>query len=313
MTFSQSVKNEILKSLRHLKPCCSKGFLTAVFKTSGSLKLDYNGISFCLDSENDAFLKFCSRLAKEVCGIGGKMEENGVNAKGTPTYTCKFNGEIGKHLGFSNNDGFNFLLLQQAVKMPTEPCCVRTFLQGLFVSCGSVMIPFAEDDLGESKSASSKYHLEMRFTDEDFANQVLQTYQHLGLHKTTRKNYTVLYIKNSSAIADFFVYVNAMSAKLKLENIIIGRSIRNTANRQRNCIEANIEKAVLASERQLSAIAELKRKGLYQSLPQSLKDVAEIRQEFPEANLDEIASRLGISKSGANHRLARLIQLSQND
>ncbi len=45
------------------------------------------------------------------------------------------------------------------------------------------------------------------------------------------------------------VYLNAMSAKLKLENVIIGRSMRNDANRQSNCISANIEKSVVAAEK----------------------------------------------------------------
>ena len=108
------------------------------------------------------------------------------------------------------------------------------------------------------------------------------------------------------------MYVNAMKGKLKLENVIIGRSMRNTANRQSNCISANIEKAVVAAEKQLAAIATLKNSGAYDGLPNQLKEIAELRQEYPEATLDEIAAKLKISKSGASHRFAKIIEIAND-
>ena len=103
-----------------------------------------------------------------------------------------------------------------------------------------------------------------------------------------------------------------MSAKLKLENVIIGRSLRNDANRQRNCIAANIDKSVNASERQLAAIAAIRKQGLFDGLTPQLKEIAVLREQFPEANLDELAAKAGISKSGTNHRLAKLCQIAED-
>ena len=70
------------------------------------------------------------------------------------------------------------------------------------------------------------------FADADFADKVLAYYGDVPFRSTIRKTHTVLYLKDSEKIADFLVYVNAMKGKLKLENVIIGRSMRNTANGQ---------------------------------------------------------------------------------
>ena len=86
--------------------------------------------------------------------------------------------------------------------------------------------------------------------------------------------------------------------------------MRNKINRQNNCSVANIDKTVAAAQNQLHAIRVLKQKGLYNSLTQQLKDVADMREAYPEATLDEIAAKLQISKSGANHRFAKLIELA---
>ena len=145
----------------------------------------------------------------------------------------------------------------------------------------------------------------------DFALAVKDCYAEIPFRFAMRKNIAILYVKDSESIADFLVYVNAMSAKLKLENVIIGRSLRNTANRQRNCIAANIDKSVNAGERQLAAIATIRKRGLFEGLTPQLKEIVIAREENPEATLDELAAKLGISKSGANHRLAKLVTIAE--
>lgn len=313
MTFSQSVKSEILKSVKSSKGCCKTAFLTAVLKSIGSLSLEFRKFSFSIESENHDFLTVCSDFAQSELCCGSRIESCNVNAKGAAVYSCDFDGNIGEKLGLTERDGDGLMQLCGDVSklLPASVCCKRSFMQGLFVSCGSVNIPVADTDLGENTSRS-KYHLELRFADADFADKVLAYYGDVPFRSTIRKTHTVLYLKDSEKIADFLVYVNAMKGKLKLENVIIGRSMRNTANRQSNCISANIEKAVVAAEKQLAAIATLKNSGAYDGLPNQLKEIAELRQEYPEATLDEIAAKLKISKSGASHRFAKIIEIAND-
>ncbi len=313
MTFSQDVKSEIIKSVRNVKGCCAAAFLTAVLKSVGSLALDMKKFYFSVESENCDFLTLCGELAEREFGVSSKVESYNVNAKGAAVYSCIFDGKVGEKLGLiTRDDGVIGFPLELEGLIPSKPCCRKAFMQALFASCGSVVIPLSDTDVGENK-LRAKYHLELRFADADFARAVAQAYGEFRFGQTTRKSHTVLYLKDSEKIADALSYFNATKGRLKLENVIIGRSMRNNANRQSNCISANIEKSVAASEKQLAAIARLHAAGMFDTLSDQLKDIARIRQEFPEANLDEIAARLNISKSGASHRFAKLIELANQE
>ena len=102
-----------------------------------------------------------------------------------------------------------------------------------------------------------------------------------------------------------------MKSKLEIENVLIERNLRNVANRQSNCINANIDKALQASNKQLEAISVLQGSGKLALLSVPLRDVARLRQNHPEATLEELAQITGISKSGIRHCLDRLVQLSK--
>lgn len=312
MTFSQSVKSEIYKTVRNLKGDNATFFLTAVLKSIGSLTLGNNGFAFSIESDNTDFLSLCKNLAFSQLGVEAEIESYNVNAKGQAVYSCTFDGRIGEMLRLTtrDNDGALTVCDDASSLVPQEPNCLRAFMQGLFLACGSVVIPVVDGSEQWQNKLNSKYHLELRFTDAVFAEAVSSAFPSMEFHSTSRKNHLILYLKDSEKIADFFVFVNAMKAKLDLENVIIGRSMRNTANRQMNCITANIEKTVAASARQLAAIEVIRKTGLFEGLPDQLKDIALLREQYPEANLDEIANMLNISKSGANHRFAKLIELA---
>ena len=305
MTFSQSVKNEILKSVRNAKKCCATSFLTAVLKSVGSLTLGHGGYAFSVESDNVDFLSIIAELAARL-EVKSRLSSYNMSAKGTAVYSCRFDSSLGEKLGLVTRDEEGTLGFAEAESLiPSEPCCRRAFMQGLFVSCGSVIVPNVEG------SDRAKYHLELRFSDAEFARAVNMSYATMGLRQTPRKNHTVLYIKESELIADFLVYVNATSAKLELENVIVIRSVRNDVNRQSNCEFANIEKTVAASAKQLQAIELLRSSGRFDLLSDSLKQIALLREEDREATLEEIAAKLHISKSGANHRFAKLIELAE--
>ena len=309
MTFSQSVKSEILKSVRNLKGCCAASFLTAVLKSVGSMTLDSNGYAFCLESDNEDLLTICQNLSFSELNTVADMSSS-VNAKDKTVFHCNFDGDIGQKLGLTSRDSDGALIFGELNSLfPTKPCCLRAFLQGLFVACGSVVIP--TETLGTDTVDKAKYHLELRFTDAAFAKAVSEAYSELSFRLTPRKNSVILYLKDSEKIADFLVYVNAMTAKLKLELVLVARSVRNDSNRQTNCTVANIEKSIAAASKQLQAIATLKSMGVFDGLADNLKEIALLREKYPESTLDEIADMLHISKSGANHRFAKLIELSK--
>ena len=310
MTFSQEVKSEVLKSLKYSKGCCATSFLTAVLKSIGSLALEFRKFSFTIESDNHDFLTMCKSLAKTHLNVNAKIESYNVNAKGVAVYSCSFEDNIGDKLGLTSHADNTLQLCDDCDKLiPQDACCKRSFMQGLFLSSGSVVIPNG-DDLTEAKQGA--YHLELRFSDDKFASAVKIAYADIDFRLLQRKNHIVLYLKDSEKISDFLTYMGATRGMLRLETVMVDRSMRNKINRQSNCIVANIDKAVAAAEKQLAAIARLKASGAYNNLPQTLKDIAELRTQYPESTLDEIAAMLKISKSGVNHRFAKLIELSNS-
>ena len=313
MTFSQTVKSEILKSARNLQDGNASAFLTAVLKSAGSLTLVPNGFAFALDSDNLDFVTLCKNLACEQLSAQAEVLTHEIRDKTQQAHTCTFESAVGEKLNLTSRDSEGRLCLNENVAMliPTDPAAKRSFMQGLFVASGSVVIPMLNDDEHWSNTLSTKYHLELRFTDEAFAAAVAENFAELSFHFLSRKSHCVLYLKDSEKIADFFFFVNATNAAFTLNNVIISRSMRNNSNRANNCDIANIGKTVTAAGKQLNAIAALKQMGTFDLLPDQLKDVALLREKYPEATLDEIADMLSISKSGANHRFAKLIELSQ--
>ena len=313
MTFSQTVKSEILKSVRNLQGSNASAFLTAVLKSAGSLTLVPNGFAFALDSDNLDLVTLCKNFACEQLRAEAEVQTHEIRDKTQPAHTCSFEGAVGEKLSLTRRDGDGRLCLNEnvATLIPDDANLKRSFMQGLFVASGSVVIPLADEDEQWANTLSTKYHLELRFTDEAFAKAVADNFAELSFHFLSRKTHFVLYLKDSEKIADFFFFVNATNAAFTLNNIIIRRSLRNASNREANCIAANIDKAVAAAGKQLDAIATIRQMGTFDGLPDQLKDIALLREKYPEATLDEIADMLCISKSGASHRFAKLIDISQ--
>ena len=100
---------------------------------------------------------------------------------------------------------------------------------------------------------------------------------------------------------------------LRFEEIRVVRQMRGDVNRKVNCETANLSKTVNASVKQLEAIEYLKRIGKFDELDVHVKDIANLRYENPDISLENLAKMLQnpISKSGANHRIAKIMQLAE--
>jgi len=99
---------------------------------------------------------------------------------------------------------------------------------------------------------------------------------------------------------------------LEINNENAIRSVRNNINRQNNCLEANMNKTINASLRQLEAINFISATIGLDSLDESLQEICLVRLANKEESLDNLVKLLGgkISKSGLNHRLNKIIKIS---
>lgn len=182
-------------------------------------------------------------------------------------------------------------------------CCQRAFLRGAFLSVGSMSDP------------EKGYHLEFDCSDEAKAKQLQQVIAGFGIETKIihRKKYYVVYLKEGSAIVDLLNVCGAPISLMNLENTRILKEMRNSVNRRVNCEAANIAKTVNAAARQVEDIEYLRVHYGFQRLPQSLREMAEVRLENPDAPLKELGEYFDppIGKSGVNHRLRKLSELAE--
>ena len=183
------------------------------------------------------------------------------------------------------------------------PACVSHFVRALFCRRGSVTNP------------EKRYHLELAMGSNTECEALASLLESQGIFGKTvvRKNQTIFYLKDGEAIADFLAYIGANTAAFDFMNSRINREFRNTVNRQVNCDTANIEKVLLASRKQISVIRYMKEHGIIGTLPESLKETAELRLMHEQMSLKELgeAHSPPIGKSGVSHRLAKIMDAAK--
>ncbi|MCL6516836.1 DNA-binding protein WhiA [Alicyclobacillus sp.] len=182
-------------------------------------------------------------------------------------------------------------------------CCRRAFLRGAFLAAGSVNDP-----------GSPSYHLEISCQTAEQANGIRRRMNEYGLHAKViaRKRGHVVYVKEGEKIVEFLSVIGAHQALLRFEDVRIMKGMRNQVNRLVNCETANMNKTINAAVRQLDAIRLIDERMGLDHLPDKLREAAQLRLQYPETNLQELAQRIGhrVSKSGLNHRFRKLQEIA---
>ena len=129
---------------------------------------------------------------------------------------------------------------------------------------------------------------------------------------TERKGKHVVYMKNSAYIRDTLAIMGAHAHVLELDNTLIKKQMINDAVRITNCDNANTDRTLDASEKQIRAIRSLQESGRYDKLPWKLREIARLRIENPEASLVQLGEMLDppLKKSGVNNRIKKILELA---
>ena len=179
----------------------------------------------------------------------------------------------------------------------------RAFLRGVLLGSGSI-----------SFSASGP-HVEFVLADADAATDLRSALAELEVRALTsrRRGRHVVYLKGQEEIAAVLRLVGANRGVLELETHRVGRDVRARLNRLLNAEEANLDRTVRAAGRQIRAIDRLEAEGRLATLGMGLRETAALRRRMPDADLDTLASALGVSRSAVNHRLRRLVELASDE
>lgn len=179
-------------------------------------------------------------------------------------------------------------------------CCKRAYMRGAFLASGSVSDP------------QKMYHLEFstRSVDEAQFLMKLLEYHEFRPKATRRKDKKLVYIKESSQIADIIGYMTDGRAGLEIMSIQIEKELKSSTQRRVNCDSANLNKQATASARQIAAIKRIKAARKWSAMPEVLKEIGELRLKYPDISIEALGkmTRPEIGKSGVNHRLKRIIE-----
>lgn len=179
----------------------------------------------------------------------------------------------------------------------------KAIIRGAFLGSGTISEP------------RKAYHLEIYFKDEKslcFCIKILTSYN-VNV-KSIRQNKNILYIEEGESISNFLAFVGAKKSVLEFEDTRVVKEIRNNVNRQLNLENANLNKTILSSVKQINYIKLIKKKNKFNELTEKEKKLAEIRLKNPDASLKELRKMLGenISKSGVSHRMKKIEELAKN-
>lgn len=168
---------------------------------------------------------------------------------------------------------------------------------------------------GSVNDPASSYHLEIVCDDIREAERVSDIMEAQGfkVRTTRRKEKHVVYLKDRESIADFLGFVGAVKSMMKMENSLILKDMRNSVNRRVNFETANIERTVGAAVKDIEDIQYIEAHGGLKQLPETLRQMAEMRMENPDASLKQIGENMcpPLGKSGVNHRLRKIREYAE--
>lgn len=290
MNFTGEIKRDLLAHFPAGKAGAAAA-LAAILSTCGSLK----GDGFEVVSENEKVAEYFLRLL-EMFGV--RPELTGVSQdpkrrRDKLAFSC------------GGEDARRIISMTRSLRehLSEDEQAALCYLRAAFLGGGSCTLP--------KDGSSTGYHFECVFSSRVRAEEYCELLSAFELFckLVPRGEKYVCYVKSREAISDLLSVLGAESALKKLDAVSARREANNNENRIQNCIAGNADKAAIASAEQTLAMSALKEEGRLAALSPELRESAEARLTHPTLSLSELASLLGMSKGGLNHRMRKLMKL----
>lgn len=302
MTFTQTIKSEILK-IKNDKKCCRRSMLYGMLLFSSWFEEGKIGFS----SEN-----------KELCEKAKKLLEEFAGADNVQFYTTNGQEHTEYRVNILSNDAkadevflrsFGYTNGNTTYKILLEnfecDLCKAAFLRGAFLACASTASP------------ESAYHMEFVVSRFNLSRELLRLLKICGFTAkyTKRNSHYVVYFKESEAIVDLIALIGAVNCSFDMTNSIIEKNIRNNCNRVANCEAANIKRTVSTAQKQIDAIRSLMDSGRFALLSDELRETALLRLENDDVSLAELSllHNVPVTKSCVNHRLTKICDIWESE
>ena len=301
MSFSSQTKEELAR-VWPPHACCQRGELAGLVR-GGSLQLHGRGEAALVLATEHLF------VARKALHLGKSlgMQQPALTQRQNPrgegrVYELHLpvTARMLVELGIIDEEGRIANTLPE--HLTERGCARRAFLRGLFLATGSVNHPLRG------------HHLEMRLQNESLADAVSQLLFAAGIaaRLAARRQSLLVYLKDADSIADFLNLVGAHQTLLEYENTRVLKEVKGRTNRLVNADQANLQKSVNASFRQLQDLRLIQETVGLASLGPGLREITRLRMMHPEASLAELGELCHppLGKSGVNHRLRKLAALA---
>lgn len=302
MSFATEVKNEL----------CFLDYSDndVIALLSGFVRNNYSIVDGCLvlSTENAKIARFLFSMFKRIYDVDVIINQGSMNNfKKKSSYNVVISDKVSFILNdlmiidYDGNETFidDLFLSSEDLK--------RDYLRGCFLASGSVNDP-----------KTSRYHLEFlvdRIVDAKFISSLLSVF-YINSKIIDRDKGYMVYVKEAEKIGDFLRVISANNAVMYYEDIRIYRDHKNMTNRLNNCEQANVDKIIDASSKQIEDINIIVNKLGLDLVDSKVKDVIVYRLKYPEVSLGELSDIMSyetgksITKSGLNHRFRKIHEIA---
>ena len=312
MSFAAETKNE-LSRLEPEKKCCQLAEIAGFLRVSGSIRLAGGGrFKIVTATDNPAVARHYKRLIKEYFNVETALEIGDAQGpKKGHIYMLTIDPDMHSEQILRETgillvrEGNNFISDGIYSTLIRSKCCKKSYLRGVVMGSGTMNDP------------SRGYHLELVCATQTLAadlRKMINSFVDLNAKIVKRKDKYIVYMKSSDNICDTLSIMGAHSQRLLFEEVVLNKGIVNATVRLTNCDNANTDRTLDASSRQIACIRKIEKLRGLDFLPPKLRQAAQLRLEYPEASLIQLGEMMDppMKKSGINNRFRKIEEIANS-
>ena len=315
MSFASETKNELAR-IEPEKKCCMLAEISGFLRVAGSIGLvGFGKFKIIVTTDNPAVARHYKKLIQDYFGIETKLEIGEGKAIGKSRSSKKFSysvtidadnrsEQILRETGILLvREGNNYISDGIYSGIVRTKCCKKAYLRGVFMGAGTMSDP------------EKSYDLEFVLDSANMASdlkKLINSFVDLSCKVTERRGKHVVYMKKADYISDMLAIMGASSQVFSMEETRIKKEMVGSAIRMSNCDSANMDRSIEASMKHIEAIKKIQNTKGLASLPDNLREAAELRIEHPDISIAALGELCNppLKKSGINKRLMKIEEIA---
>lgn len=315
MSFASETKNELAR-IEPEKKCCMLAEISGFLRVAGSIGLvGFGKFKIIVTTDNPAVARHYKKLIQDYFGIETKLEIGEGKAIGKSRSSKKFSysitidadnrsEQILRETGILLvREGNNYISDGIYSGIVRTKCCKKAYLRGVFMGAGTMSDP------------EKSYDLEFVLDSANMASdlkKLINSFVDLSCKVTERRGKHVVYMKKADYISDMLAIMGASSQVFSMEETRIKKEMVGSARRMSNCDSANMDRSIEASMKHIEAIKKIQNTKGLASLPDNLREAAELRIEHPDISIAALGELCNppLKKSGINKRLMKIEEIA---